>query len=257
MYITQSANMVSDYEPCDLNFLGLCKHLHLSLIVASQRGTDVEEARLREATQIVSEGTYFLDSPNLEILNDGGASIVNTNSMSCTCVAYSHGITCICIKVAHMIVPANLSLPAPETVATTDVDTSPKACKIDNMKAKLDEVSEWLQSGSAEQCPNFNEVQQNVMQLHASVFSKFKKVTKERKIKPLFPQRKSVTAKVTTDSSAPVMEHTSAEEHKYASRPTKKSEVHKGHQCDQQRWKFQKAREVQKGSAFHISVKLT
>ncbi|CAC5392591.1 unnamed protein product [Mytilus coruscus] len=92
-----------------LLFSGMCKHVHLAELIASKRNIDLTVERRSEAMDVFNAEQYFYDRDNnqVEVLARlGNVSVVNLTSFKCTCFANSHGIHCVCVMVAKMVVPS-------------------------------------------------------------------------------------------------------------------------------------------------------
>ena len=87
----------------------MCKHVHLAEFIASKRNIDLTVERRSEAMNVFNAEQYFYDRDNnqVEVLSRlGNVSVVNLTSFKCTCFANSHGIHCVCVMVAKMVVPS-------------------------------------------------------------------------------------------------------------------------------------------------------
>lgn len=86
----------------------MCKHVHLALLIAASRNIDIEMERSYQVNEVLESEQYFHDKTNkqIEIFSVScSVSFVNLETYSCSCFAYSHGINCVCSKVAKRVVP--------------------------------------------------------------------------------------------------------------------------------------------------------
>ena len=75
---------------------GMCKHMHTALILAADKGFDVDEHRSQKAASLSEVSAYSVEYPYLTVFDDS-MGIGNMETMLCNCVACSHRINCICI----------------------------------------------------------------------------------------------------------------------------------------------------------------
>ena len=87
-------------------FLGFCKHYNVASIIASSRGVDLTEQRRNRALKLVMEKAYHVEGNYVEVMDSGHIGVV---SLMCLCIAYSHGVKCVCVQVADHARSASLS----------------------------------------------------------------------------------------------------------------------------------------------------
>ena len=81
---------------------GMCKHMHTALILAADKGFDVDEHRSQKAASLFEVSAYSVEYPYLTVFDDS-MGIDNMETMLCNCVACSHGINCICKRTADLV----------------------------------------------------------------------------------------------------------------------------------------------------------
>ena len=174
---------------------GMCKHLHVGFTIAATHGTDVVERRRLKAMEIYQNYNFHVEDGHLHIMDGNHIGVVNLASSTCLCVAFSHGINCVCAKVAELWAADNNASPPPgDSEDTTEVDT--ENTNEDSVKAKsltplqkLNAIQEWMQENTS-QITSRHTIHINA--LYSSIFSKYKRVTKKRKIESVNPQRLAI-----------------------------------------------------------------
>ena len=174
----------------------MCKHLHTALILAAARGYDVEEQRMQKAASLLQNSAFNLDYPFLTVF-DESMGMVNMETMTCICIAASHGIKCICKNTALLLKANNTNMISkdeadPVVQSETVQSHINEAVQSDISKKKfkelLSDVSAWAET--------IDIVSPSALclmkKLHSCLFSKFKHVHRQRKICPLHPYRKLV-----------------------------------------------------------------
>ncbi|CAC5383706.1 unnamed protein product [Mytilus coruscus] len=125
---------------------GMCKHVHLAELIASKRNIDLTVERRSEAMDVFNAEQYFYDRDNnqVEVLSRlGNVSVVNLTSFKCTCFANSHGIHCVCVMVAKMVVPSPY-------IQSTSIDETRQQLKEDKettdqaIKRKIEEINIYV-----------------------------------------------------------------------------------------------------------------
>lgn len=195
--------------------LGMCKHYHVALRLSAARyDIDIEEERQVRALQILAAGLCFVDGPVVECYDteSDAVGLFRTDISRCLCIAASHGILCVCARVAALV-------PAPELVPdiiedTDDVEmdaipaeTGPVpahpvlgADVPQNLLTPLEVVQNQLgdllaYSSEAMTEQEAKKIQPLVQSLHDKLFCSYKKeANKDRKIKPLHPYRNKFSA---------------------------------------------------------------
>lgn len=184
---------------------GLCKHQHLGLMAAASRGIDIVNERQKRADEILKNRTYYFDERfhQIEVISGSGdVSLVkiDAKAFSCSCMAFSHGIKCICMLVASSVAPTLNEVEAPEVsdnTGTAPVDLD------DVIRGKVDEISSFVNSDKLTSL-NANQkdkVLASVTSLHSMLYmAKFRKVTRKRRQTPLHPYRQSKKPKANEHS---------------------------------------------------------
>ncbi|CAG2223089.1 unnamed protein product [Mytilus edulis] len=192
---------------------GLCKHYHLALNVATAKGVCIEQERVQAAASIYEIGDYFHDFLNKSIEkidNSSSVSVVCTDTFSCSCYANSHGIECICLKVARQIVPSMNSSSLISSYPDNHVDYIPMELSIeDSIRVKLGEINAFVNGdGLRHMSENKKKMLMNSLSntRNVCVLTDFCKTNRKRKQEPLFPNRK-----------------TKSEDHSYACTSTSKT----------------------------------
>ncbi|VDI82347.1 Hypothetical predicted protein [Mytilus galloprovincialis] len=162
--------------------------------------------RRSEAMNVFNAEQYFYDRDNnqVEVLSRlGNVSVVNLTSFKCTCFANSHGIHCVCVMVAKMVVPS-------PDIESTSIDETRQQLKEDKettdqaIKRKIEEINIYVNN------KNFQTIdvkkKKTILQalttaLHICKTTNFSKTTRKRKQQPLFPSRKSKSSKTDHDYS--------------------------------------------------------
>jgi hypothetical protein len=165
-------------------------------MVAEQRGISVEDFRVEKANDIVNTGNYLLGPSSLDIFDDDGeATWVDTDTLRCTCVAFSHRIKCTCVHVAGILLNKSETGTdnGHECHGNGHVSNNkPQPSVSDTVKHKIEEMYMWSLGDGLTECTNINEVLENVSKSHSVIFnSKYSKVSRKRKIEKLHPNRKS------------------------------------------------------------------
>lgn len=171
----------------------MCKHINLGLILAAKRGVEMTLKRKEQAALLLSEKCYCMDGSSLEVIDkDGQVGIVNMMAMSCLCIAYSHGVRCVCLEVAGKLAASTERSTMQDTVGTSFSDETPANYDEEHeLLQKVDAVHEWVH----ENVSTLNSSQKILIkQLHTTIFSKFKRTvrsTKKKKMEHLSvnPQR--------------------------------------------------------------------
>ncbi|CAC5381447.1 unnamed protein product [Mytilus coruscus] len=123
---------------------GMCKHVHLAELIASKRNIDLTVERRSEAMDVFNAEQYFYDRDNnqVEVLSRlGNVSVVNLTSFKCTCFANSHGIHCVCVMVAKMVVPSPY-------IQSTSIDETRQQLKEDKETTDQGTVSQSLRKST-------------------------------------------------------------------------------------------------------------
>ena len=179
----------------------MCKHIHLSMLVAASRDINLEKERILNADEIFGSGQFFYDINNnqVEVVSlTGVLSIVNLDSNTCNCFASSHGILCVCRLVAKRVVPCqnndndqgNIEVAIQLPEKTLEMKIEHKFNQIGSLikGEKIKYMSEKKKK-SVLKCLN---------QIYAQCYtSNFAKKSTKRKQAPLFPNRN--TKKPKTD----------------------------------------------------------
>lgn len=79
---------------------GMYKHLHVAANVAQLKGQSVVECCLQMAENLYPSGSYMKDGSDVIVLDNDVVSTVTTDT--CSCVAASHHIHCICLPAANV-----------------------------------------------------------------------------------------------------------------------------------------------------------
>ncbi|CAG2198936.1 unnamed protein product [Mytilus edulis] len=125
---------------------GMCKHVYLAELIASKRNIELNIERRSEAMNVFNAEQYFYDRDNnqVEVLSTlGNVSVVNLTSFKCTCFANSHGIHCVCVMVAKMVVPS-------PDIESTSIDETRQQLKEDKettdqaIKRKIEEINIYV-----------------------------------------------------------------------------------------------------------------
>ena len=80
----------------------MCKHIHVAADKAKLNMYSVDQCRTDIANQLYQTGSFILDGDNLLVLDQDNINCVITYK-TCTCIASSHGIHCICLQVADFV----------------------------------------------------------------------------------------------------------------------------------------------------------
>lgn len=193
--------------------VGQCKHYHLAMNVATAKGVCIEQERVQAAANIYEIGDYFhefLKKSIEKIDNSSSVSVVCTDTFSCSCYSNSHGIECICLKVARQIVPSMNSSSLISSYPDNHVDYKPMELSIeDSIRVKLGEINAFVNvDGLGHLSENKNKMLLNALSntRNVCVLTDFCKTNRKRKQEPLFPNRK-----------------TKSEDHSYACTSTSKA----------------------------------
>ncbi|CAC5372459.1 unnamed protein product [Mytilus coruscus] len=177
---------------------GLCKHYHLAMNVATDKGVCIEQERVQAAANIYEIGEYFHDisTKSIEIIdNSSSVSVVCTDTFSCSCYANSHGIECICLKVARQSVPSiNLSSFI-SSYADNNFENKAMELTIED-SMKLGEINSFVNGDGLEHL-NENKKKMLLNSLSSTrnvcFLTDFCKTDRKRKQQPIFPNRKTKT----------------------------------------------------------------
>jgi hypothetical protein len=118
---------------------------------------------------------------------DGEVTLVNKETLRCTCIASSHEASCLCIS----LVSANYLLPSSKSANVNPVEqpSSSAADKIDLAREKLQKIVDFMSGSDIENHRNCNKILNDINSLHTSIFGQFRKQTLKRKISKLHPNR--------------------------------------------------------------------
>jgi hypothetical protein len=169
--------------------LGMCKHIHIGLAKAEDRGISVEDARSRVAMKLFQDKSYHEDNGEI-VVYDGEFVSTVLHGNRCTCVAASHGLTCLCQQIAIMVSEVATGS-ASDVVAPVDNAVPSETDADDLATQKLHEIAAFLSSGKEH--TSHATIIKEVNKLHSLVFNApFKKITKKRKIGPNSASRKII-----------------------------------------------------------------
>lgn len=176
-----------------LCFPGMCKHLHTAFTLAAARGTDVHQQRFSRAKELYEEEAYTVDG-NYMFVIDTSVGNVDMKTMTCICTAASHGIFCICKKVAGLYKEENsieYNIPMETDSQEPSIVDGPCDTAGQNLgkfKGMLNDIQQWAESADDVPLSILNETRK----LHTLLFGQYNTALRHRKITPLHPYRKAV-----------------------------------------------------------------
>ena len=181
-----------------LVFLGLCKHYHLARGAAEACGIDLDHERKTLLEGMVRNNCLTEDNDVFVVAyEDGEITFVNKESMRCTCIASSHLPECLCIALVKQVHPTDSAGRSQHVLANLkpalSLPREPNTTLVE-AREKLNRILDCFDSGDIEQKKNQNEIVNNVNSLYTSVFGKFQKQTRKRKITKLHPYRPGTSA---------------------------------------------------------------
>ncbi|XP_072051312.1 uncharacterized protein [Amphiura filiformis] len=209
------------YCECQHNRNGghICKHLRLCFILSRSA-----ESFVRDVETLTAEAIqHIIDSKSYDILDNalgevkvksphsGEEYLVRSISGICTCTAYAHQGSCLCLRVAkmvctdvivheeelnqEMIQPADAPQldPCPSRDVETEVNNPRELCiqQLSQMLEFVNNTGNFLSTTSVTA----------IKQAHLSMFSNYKKKTKKKKNTPLFPNRGKGASNKSTSSA--------------------------------------------------------
>ena len=191
----------------------MCKHYHLEMLIAASKNINIDEERDKRAADIIESGNFFLDVNNKTceiMLSSGALSLIHLDNYTCSCLASSHGIPCVCLSVAKKVtVPVVTDNHARDTCNSESIEISDVPTEEtldDKIKRKLGQINTFVN------CSQFDNVSkrrkrdllQSLNQAHKScIMTNFLKKSRKRKECPLFPNRKSTSTTVDHTYSTP------------------------------------------------------
>lgn len=170
----------------------MCKHYHVAATIAASRGIDIDAARMDRAKTIHENESFEEVDNHLEVIDvDGSIGVVNLSSMKCLCIAASHGVKCVCLCVAQMV-KSTTSDVIHEPLVMDEAVAQPEESTDDTINTtvqQLDDIRNWMLSNPASVTKKHKIY---LKQLHSSIFSKHKKVSRKRKIQSVNPSRLAI-----------------------------------------------------------------
>ena len=153
---------------------GLCKHHHVAKAVAASLRLNIEDLMEAEAISIHENGNFIYENDELTVITEEG--LENVAHGRCTCIAASHGLTCICMLVLQILSPEckNISLPTP-----IQHQPAPKP----NHEQIAKELSSLIsyEIHKIKECPNAKEICGHLKSGHG-LLNRNKKFGRKRKI---------------------------------------------------------------------------
>lgn len=181
----------------------MCKHLHIGFICAATHGTDVVQKRKQEAARAYENKDFHIEDGYLHVMVGDKVGAVNLDSENCLCIAFSHGVECICVQVAQMLKSSMGShtmenVPGPDEPEVQDPGVASPCTTTLSLYSKIEAVQDWMKE-NPDKVTSKQTIYINA--LYSSIFGKFRRVTRKRKIESVNPQRlaKNKKRKLTPD----------------------------------------------------------
>lgn len=134
----------------------------------------------------MQDSSYVAEGAQIVVMYNDSTSVYDTKANKCSCVASSHGQTCLCSLLVCMIERPDLASSEEDaTLIEQPVPTKPLV----PVPQMLAELSTWASSSNYEELPGLANLVRNA---HTKVFSSFKAKSKKRKITVLHPYRKEI-----------------------------------------------------------------
>lgn len=185
----------------------MCKHLNLAIIL-SERELPIEERRQQVAMQLFQENMYIYNRDGgwlqvMRIANDF-CSVVDLDSMHCTCFAASRSYHCICLRVANLVT-SDIASETESSVETSVISSSPRQVEADdhtdesktdahqcaklNTKDLIEKLHLWGNSADFKDTP---QIKYHLEQAYSLAFGAFTPLTRKRKVRVLEPHRQAI-----------------------------------------------------------------